>query len=103
MQAITDAEGGELSAAELYELFNDKEACYLELCDELAVEILDHMAAVGTDRDWRAAPDESSREVEVASSSAGEREQDMPVETSPAHNRERELETEENFFYLNRL
>ena len=45
-----------------------------------------------------AAPDESSREVEVASSSAGEREQDMPVETSLAHNREHELETEENFF-----
>jgi len=38
-----------------YDLFSDKEACYLELCDELAVEILRDMAAVGADRDWLAA------------------------------------------------
>jgi AcrR family transcriptional regulator len=38
-----------------YELFTDKEACYLELCDELATEILDDMAAVGVERDWLSA------------------------------------------------
>jgi AcrR family transcriptional regulator len=38
-----------------YDLFSDKEACYLELCDKLAVEILNHMVAVGADRDWLSA------------------------------------------------
>lgn len=38
-----------------YELFTDKEACYIALADELAVEILDDMAAAGTGRDWLSA------------------------------------------------
>jgi AcrR family transcriptional regulator len=38
-----------------YDLFSDKEACYLELCDELAEEILRDMVAVGAHRDWLSA------------------------------------------------